>query len=179
MAAEIALSFVLFIGAALLVKSFHQLTAIRPGFDPHGVLTANVALPLDQYQTPDQQRAFFEQLVPQLRALPGVASAAATATVPLRGDTQMISMIQVEGQPAISPLMANVPTARVNSVTPGYFSALHIPLIEGRLLDDRDGVDAPKSVVVNQAFVRHFFRERRSHWQEVHCQILTGTGRPA
>jgi putative ABC transport system permease protein len=56
MVAEIALSFVLFIGAALLVKSFHQLTAIRPGFDPHGVLTANVALPLDQYQTPDQQK---------------------------------------------------------------------------------------------------------------------------
>jgi hypothetical protein len=110
MVGEIALSFVLFIGAALLVKSFHQLTAI--GFDPHGVLTANVALPLDQYQTPDQQRAFFEQLVPQLRALSGVASAAATATVPLRGDTQMISMSQVEGQPAISPLLVNVPTAR-------------------------------------------------------------------
>ena len=108
MVVEIALSFVLFIGAALLVKSFQQLTAIQPGFDLHGDLTANVALPLDQYQTPDQQRAFFEQLVPQLRALPGVASAAATATVPLRGDTQMISMIQVEGQPAISPLMANV-----------------------------------------------------------------------
>jgi putative ABC transport system permease protein len=70
MVAEIALSFVLFIGAALLVKSFYQLTAIRPGFDPHGVLTASVALPLDQYQTPDQQRAFFEQLVAQLRALP-------------------------------------------------------------------------------------------------------------
>jgi len=159
MVTEIALSFVLFIGAALLVKSFQQLTAIQPGFDPHGVLAANVALPLDQYQTPAQQRAFFEQLVPQLRALPGVASAAATATVPLRGDTQMISMIQVEGQPAISPLMANVPTARVNSVTPGYFSALRIPLIEGRLLDERDGVDAPKSVVVNQAFVRHFFEK--------------------
>jgi putative ABC transport system permease protein len=159
MVTEIALSFVLFIGAALLVKSFHQLTAIRPGFDPHGVLTANVALPLDLYQTPDRQRALFEQLVPQLRALPGVASAAATATVPLRGDTQMISMIQVEGQPAISPLMANVPTARVNSVTPGYFSALHIPLIEGRLLDERDGAHAPKSVVVNQAFVRYFFEK--------------------
>ena len=159
MVTEIALSFVLFIGAALLVKSFQQLTAIQPGFDPHGVLAANVALPLDQYQTPAQQRAFFEQLVPQLRALSGVASAAATATVPLRGDTQMISMIQVEGQPAISPLMANVPTARVNSVTPGYFSALRIPLIEGRLLDERDGVDAPKSVVVNQAFVRHFFEK--------------------
>ena len=159
MVAEIALSFVLFIGAALLVKSFHQLTAIQPGFDPHGVLTAQVALPLDQYQTPDRQRAFFEQLVQRLQALPGVASAAATATVPLRGNVQMISTIQVEGQPAINPLMAKVPTARINSVTPGYFSALRIPLIDGRLLDERDGADAPKSVVVNQAFVRRFFEK--------------------
>jgi predicted permease len=159
MVAEIALSFVLFIGAALLVKSFHQLTAIQPGFDPHGVLTAQVALPLDQYQTPDRQRAFFEQLVQRLQALPGVASAAATATVPLRGNVQMISTIQVEGQPAINPFMANVPTARINSVTPGYFSALRIPVIEGRLLDERDGADAPKSVVVNQALVRRFFEK--------------------
>jgi putative ABC transport system permease protein len=159
MVAEIALSFVLFIGAALLVKSFHQLTAIQPGFDPHGVLTAQVALPLDQYQTPDRQRAFFEQLVQRLQALPGVASAAATATVPLRGNVQMISTIQVEGQPAINPFMAKVPTARINSVTPGYFSALRIPLIDGRLLDARDGADAPKSVIVNQAFVRRFFEK--------------------
>jgi len=159
MVAEIALSFVLFIGAALLVKSFHQLTAIQPGFDPHGVLTAHVALPLEQYQTPVQQRTFFEELVQRLQALPGVASAAATATVPLRGDMQMISMIQVEGQPKINPYVANVPTARVNSVTPGYFSALRVPLIAGRLLDERDGADAPKSVVVNQAFVRRFFEK--------------------
>ena len=59
MVAEIALSFVLFIGAGLLVKSFRQLTAVPPGFDPHGVLTARVALPLDQYQSVDQQRRFF------------------------------------------------------------------------------------------------------------------------
>ena len=175
MVAEIALSFVLFIGAALLVKSFQQLTAIQPGFDPHGVLAANVALPLDQYQTPAQQRAFFEQLVPQLRALPGVASAAATATVPLRGDTQMISMIQVEGQPAISPLMANVPTARVNSVTPGYFSALRIPLIEGRLLDER----RPEVGGRQSGICAPLLRERRPHRQEIHRKILAGTGRPA
>ncbi|HEY1472387.1 MAG TPA: ABC transporter permease [Candidatus Acidoferrum sp.] len=178
MVAEIALSFVLFIGAALLVKSFHQLTVIQPGFDPHAVLTANVALPLDQYQTPDQQRAFFEQLVQRLQALPGVASAAATATVPLRGDMQMISMIQVEGQPALDPFAAQVPTARVNSVTPGYFAALRIPLIEGRLLDERDGADAPKSVVVNQAFVRHFFEKEDPIGKRFTAKFSPGPGDP-
>ena len=178
MVAEIALSFVLFIGGALLVKSFHQITAIHPGFDLHGVLTANVALALDQYQTPDQQRAFFEQLVKSLQALPGVTSAAATATVPLRGNTQMISTIQVEGQPAINPFMANVPTARVNSVTPGYFSALRVPLMEGRLLDERDGADAPKSAVVNQAFVRHFFEKEDPIGKRFTAKFSPGPGDP-
>ena len=95
--AEIALSFVLLIGAGLLAKSFRQFTAIQP-IDPHGVLTARVALPLDRYQSPDQQRAFFEQLVEKLQALPGVASAGATASIPLRWIT-MNSPIQIEGQP--------------------------------------------------------------------------------
>lgn len=156
MVAEIALSVVLFIGAGLLLKSFRQLTSIQPGFDPHDVLTARIALPLDQYQSVSQQRAFFDQLVQKLQALPGVSSAGATASIPFRGN-EMISSIQIEGQPPTDFSTENVPTARVNSVTPGYFAALKIPLIEGRFLDSRDGADAPNSVDVNQAFVRKYF----------------------
>jgi putative ABC transport system permease protein len=154
--AEIGLSFVLFIGAGLLVKSFRQLTTMQLGFDSHGVLTARVALPRDQYQSLEQQRAFFEQLATKVQALPGVASAGATAWIPLRGVT-MFSMIQIEGKPRPDFSWANVPTASVNSVTPGYFTALRLPLIEGRFLDERDGIGAPNSVVVNQAFVRRYF----------------------
>ena len=139
--AEIALSFVLLIGAGLLAKSFRQLTAIQPGFDPHGVLTARVALPLDRYQSPDQQRAFFEQLVEKLQALPGVASAGATASIPLRWIT-MNSPIQIEGQPPADFGVPNFPSANINSVTPGYLAALRVPLIEGRFLDERDGANA-------------------------------------
>ena len=158
MVAEIALSFVLFIGAGLLMESFHQLTAIQPGFDPHGVLTAQVALPLDQYQSIDQQRSFFQQLVERLQVLPGVASAGATASIPLRGNT-MVSTIQIEGQAPMDQATMNVATASTNAVTPGYFAALHVPLIEGRLLDERDGANAPNAVVVNQAFVRRYFEK--------------------
>jgi putative ABC transport system permease protein len=159
MVAEIALSFALFIGAGLLVKSFHQLTAIQPGFDPHGVLTARIALPLDQYQSIDQQRSFFQQLVARLQVLPGVTSAGATASVPLRGTMMMISTIQIEGQAPTDVGTANVPTASINAATPGYFAALRVPLVEGRLLDERDGADAPNAVVVNQAFVRRYFEK--------------------
>jgi len=159
MVAEIALSFVLFVGAGLLVKSFHQLTAIQPGFDPHGVLTARVALPLDQYQSIDQQRSLFQQLVERLQVLPGVTSAGATASVPLRGMMMMISTIQIEGQAPMDQTTMNVSTANINTVTPGYFAALRVPLIEGRLLDERDGANAPNAVVVNQAFVRRYFEK--------------------
>ena len=156
MVAEIALSIVLFIGAGLLVKSFLHLTAVNTGFDSHGVLTARVALPLDQYQSLDQQRSFFSQLAEKLKAVPGVEAAGTTASIPLRGNP-MISTIQIEGQPQADFGTPNFPAASINAVTPGYFAALHIPLIQGRLLDDRDGANAPDSVVVNQAFVRRFF----------------------
>ncbi|HYL64674.1 MAG TPA: ABC transporter permease [Candidatus Methylomirabilis sp.] len=156
MVAEIALSIVLFISAALLVKSFLRLTSVNTGFDSHGVLTARVALPLDQYQSLDQQRSFFQQLVEKLKAIPGVEAAGATANIPLSGNS-MISSVQIEGQPTPDFGTPDFPAASINSVTPGYFAALQVPLIEGRLLDDRDGPDAPNTVVVNQAFVRRFF----------------------
>lgn len=155
MVAEVALAIVLFISAGLLVKSFRNLTAVQTGFDSNGVLTAQIALPLDQYQELDRQRTFFRDLVERLQALPGVTAAGATSAIPLRGNP-MISSVHVEGQPEGEMDFTKVPVARFNSVTPGYFPALHVPLIEGRLLDQRDGVDAPNSVVVNQAFVRRF-----------------------
>ena len=156
MVAEIALSIVLFIGAGLLVKSFQHLTALPPGFDPHGVLTARVALPLDQYQSLDQQRTFFQQLVSRLQAIPGVAAAGATSSLPL-GGMPTFSTVEIEGHPPTEMTMGKIPTANVNSVTPGYFAALRLSLIEGRFLDERDGANAPNAVVVNQAFVRRFF----------------------
>ncbi|HLZ51528.1 MAG TPA: ABC transporter permease [Candidatus Acidoferrum sp.] len=159
MVTEIALSFVLLSGAGLLVKSFHQLTAIEPGFDPHGVLTARVALPLDQYQSLDSQRAFFQQLVERLQTLPGVASAGATASIPLR-ENLMLSTIQIVGHPPADFGVPNVPTASINSVTPGYIAALRVRLVEGRFLDERDGANAPSSVVVNQAFVQRYFEKK-------------------
>lgn len=177
MVVEIALSFVLFIGAGLLVKSFHQLTAIAPGFDAQGVLTARVALPLDQYQSVDLQRAFFQRLVEKLQVLPGVASAGATASIPLRGNVIM-STVQMEGQPPTDFGAANVPITRVNSVTPGYFAALRVPLIEGRLLDERDGADAPNSVVVNQAFVRRFFEKEDPIGKRFTAGLMPRSGGP-
>ena len=178
MVVEIALSIVLFIGAGLLVKSFRNLTAVDTGFDPHGVLTARVALPLDQYQALDRQRAFFQQLVARLGALPGVTSAGATAALPLGGGGAMMSSVHIEGQPESELTAANAPIARTNAVTPGYFAALRVPLLDGRLLDERDGPEAPNAVVVNQAFVRRFFTKENPIGQRIFAGMGPGKGEP-
>ncbi len=156
MVLETALSLVLFVGAGLLIRSFLRLTAIAPGFSPDSVLTARVSLPLNEYQAPEQQRAFFRQIVARTQVLPGVASASVTQALPLQS-LQMMMSIMIEGHAPDEMAHAGMPVTGVDIITPGYFSALRIPLISGRYLDDRDGTNAPHTAVVNQAFVRQFF----------------------
>jgi putative ABC transport system permease protein len=150
---EVALSFVLFIGAGLLVRSFLRLTAIETGFNPDRVLTARLSLPLGM---PEEHRAFFQRYLERVQATPGVTAAGATAALPLQGSMMVVSM-QVKGQPPTDLQHSNVPVTAMSIVTPGYFPALRIPLIAGRYLDERDGANAPKTVVINQACVRKYF----------------------
>ncbi len=161
MVLETALSLVLFIGAGLLVRTFIGMTSISPGFDPQGVLTASILLPVNQYQSPEQQRAFFHQLVERVQALPGVTSAGATAVLPLQ-DSMMMIASQVQGQAQGDPSRGsspqlNIPATAFNITTPGTFAAMRIPLKQGRYLDDRDGANAPGAIVVNEAMVRRDF----------------------
>jgi predicted permease len=149
---EVALSLVLLVGAGLLIRSFLRLASVAPGFDPHHVLTAQVSLP-SLYQTGGRQVAFFARLLERVRGLPGVVSAGATAVLPLRGFT-MAAPVTVEGHAGAAPEAAD---AALDIVTPGYFSALHIPLMAGRLLDARDTAGSPLVLVVNRAFARVFF----------------------
>jgi putative ABC transport system permease protein len=172
MVAEIALSLVLFIGAGLLVRSFMQLTSIQAGFDSSNVLSAKVSLPLNDYQRPDQQLAFFQQLADKLQALPGVTSAGVTGSLPLRASSR-ISTVQIQGQlqTDINQATSSIPTAAVNTVSTGYFNAMRIPLISGRYLDDRDGESAPLSIVVNQAFVRRYLAKEDPLGKKVNAGI--------
>src|SRR5262249_34582335 len=84
MVLQTALSLVLLIGAGLLLRSFRELTSIPPGFNPDSVLTGRISLPVNEYRTPEQQRAFFENVLQRTKALPGVDSAAVTQALPLQ-----------------------------------------------------------------------------------------------
>jgi putative ABC transport system permease protein len=157
--AELALALVLLVGAGLLVRSFVRLISIPPGFDPHGVIAATVSLPINEYKTPEQRHAFFEDLVARLQAMPAVTSVGGGVVLPLQGFYSSAA-ISVEGRPPANTDISSSQgewSSYFNTVTPGYFTTLRIPLLMGRNLDSRDVPGAPRSVVVNQAFVRRFF----------------------
>lgn len=149
---EIALSFMLVIGAGLLIKSFIRLVRVDPGIDPNNVLTLRLDLPGSRYPEDHQQRAFFEEIERRISGLPGVESVGATTCLPLEG-YKWTGDATVEGHPAEDYLRE----LRHKEVTPGYFRTLKIPLLAGREYDGRDTANSPKMAVVNEAFARWAF----------------------
>jgi len=156
--AQVAVSFVLLIGAGLMLRSFMKLQRVDPGFQPENVLTMDISLDFVKYNTGDKQRAFFETLLEKVQSQSGVRSAAAAMMIPLTADMTMTGDFQLEGQ-AMTPGQA-MPQADYRIVSPSYFEALHIPILSGRgfLQSDRPG--NPDVAVVNLAAARHIWGSR-------------------
>jgi putative ABC transport system permease protein len=150
---QLALALVLLAGGGLLMRSFVRLTATDPGFDPHNLLTARLGLPDNQYPRPEQQRAFFQNLLASLRSLPGVSAAEAVVAPPFWG-YMMAAGFDIEGRLSRADVNQG---AAINIVSPGYLHAIGVPLISGRTFTPLDSADAPKVVVFNRACARTFF----------------------
>ncbi len=151
---EVALSLILLIGAGLMIRSFWELQNVDPGFDTTNTLTLRVGLAPPKYADPQQQLAFHDRVLEQIRALPGVVAAGSTTTLPLTGSGSK-QPFTVEGRPA--PPVAEQPLAQTRYVSPDYFRAAGIPLRQGRAFDDRDREGAPQVVVISEAMARRFF----------------------
>jgi predicted permease len=155
-AAQVALSLVLLIGAGLLLKSFARLQQVQLGFDPDPVLTARIALPDARYSGPAQQAAFFDALVERVKALPGVRAAGTVSWLPLSG-LRSATDLWIEGRPVPPP--DERPGAHIQAVTPDYFRAMGIPLREGRTIATTDGLEQPKAVVVSRSFAERYLTD--------------------
>lgn len=152
MVSEIALSFMLLVGAGLLIKSFIHLREVNPGFNPSNMLTLRVSLPAGKYQQGEPRLQVFRQVVERISGLPGVASAGAITQLPLRGDTFNLGRGYLrEGDPQTSEAAGN---ANFLSVTPAYFDTMQIPLKAGRGFTEHDTNDAPKVIIVNETLAR-------------------------
>ena len=172
-AAEVALSVVLLIGAGLLLKSLAHLQGVQPGFDPHNLLTMRVTLPGIRYSEPRSRIAFFSQLSDRLRQIAGVESAALVSELPLAGGGPGGNPFSIEGRPYDS--FGRVPQVATRYRTSrDYFLTMRIPLLAGRLLDQRDSPDAARVAVVNQTLVRSFFAGGNPIGQH----IMMGAPRP-
>jgi putative ABC transport system permease protein len=158
-AGEFALALVLLVGAALLVQSFWRLQRVHLGFNPSSVLTARLWLPQPNlpetgpYFTHDARVSFYRRVLDRIAALPGVEAAGGVTSLPLAGATGR-SAFTIEGRPAAT---GDVPMSEASFVTPGYFHALGIDLVRGRLFDHHDDVKAPLALLVSESFARQFF----------------------
>src|SRR5207249_1080120 len=134
--AEVALTFVLLVGAGLLLLSFHRLLQVNPGFAVDRVLTFRINPPEDKYQTDEQEILFYHALLEKLRALPGVQAASlASQTTPLHeGGWDMRFLI--EGRPEPPPHLQ--PSLQVHLIAPDYFRVMGIPLLQGRDFTEQD-----------------------------------------
>lgn len=151
---EVAISFVLLVGAGLLVASFVRLTHEDKGFDPSRVLTFEVSLPVAKYRGPQQQIAFFREALNRLRALPGVEEAGAINELPLGGG-DVNGGFTIEGRPT-GPRDPE-PVSEKRMISAGYFATMRIPLLQGRFFNDRDREGAPQVAIVNEALARRYF----------------------
>jgi len=151
---ETAISLVLLAGAGLLLKSFVRILEVKPGFDPAGVLTMRVALPMQKYTKPEQWRAFYAKLVERVQSLPGVEAAGAVNILPLSGESES-GTVTVETRAV--PADQTTPEADLRPATPGFFKALRIPLIRGRYLDERDSESSPRVAVIDATLAQTYW----------------------
>jgi putative ABC transport system permease protein len=150
---QVALSLLLIIGGGLLLRSFVRLLHVDPGFDAQNILTMNISLPTVKYAKPEQQIAFFDELLRRVSTLPGVRSAAISAALPL--SWKRITPVLPDGQPDV-PLPQR-PFIDIEAISPQWFQTLRVPLRGGREFTVADNAQAPKVVVVNESFARRFW----------------------
>jgi putative ABC transport system permease protein len=168
---QVALSIVLLIGAALLMESFARLHRVDPGFQASNLLTMKIALPPARYNTPQKRAAFFDELVNRLESALAVRGVAMAMSLP--ATSVMHTNIFIAGRPA--PHENEPQMVQMQSITPGYFQTMGIPVRRGREFTARDNAaGAPPVMVINEALARRFWPDYPRGQDPVGQRILEG-----
>ncbi|MGA8104775.1 MAG: ABC transporter permease [Candidatus Acidiferrales bacterium] len=150
MVTEVALAVVLLAGSGLLIRSFMKLQGVDKGFAAQSTVTMNIQLD-PRYSQPERQTAFFRNVIDRTSALPGVEAAAAINYLPLGGG-ESITLLTVEGYPFDQKIFFED-----RAVSPRYFAAMGIPLLQGRDFTDDDSGGHPRAAIVSRSFARKYF----------------------
>jgi putative ABC transport system permease protein len=153
--AEVALAFAVIVGAGLLVRSFARVTAVDPGFAVPHRLTMRVTLPVARYPSDTTRRAaFYDQLFARLSGLAGVAAVGGVSELPL-GELKNMGSFDIQGRP--TPRGQDEPHGDWRSASPGYFRAMGMALVRGRVFSDRDGATTSPVVVIDEEAAHRYW----------------------
>lgn len=164
--AQTAIGVVLLIGSGLLMRSFISMMNVDPGFDPSHLSTSRVAVSGDALKH-DQRFLFYQRLLERLSVLPGVKSASAGWPLPMSNSAATISF-NISGRPVAK---GDEPSEAMGLAMPGYFETMRIPLIAGRMFNDRDGLAGPPTMIVNQAFAAKYFPNQSPLGQHIQAGL--------
>jgi putative ABC transport system permease protein len=171
---EVALSVVLLVGAGLLFRSFMQLQSVKTGFTPEQVLTMRLTPAGANYRNDADYIAFYSQALQRVSAVPGVQTVGAIDTLPLiKGPT---AGFRIEGRPPLTP--DKWPGGNFRRVSPDYFRAMNIPLVEGRPFSEHDTENTPTVVLVNQALANHDFPNESPVGKRINLGNTDAQGQP-
>jgi len=151
--AEIALSLILLVGAGLMLRSFHRLISVSPGFETQRILTLKMFTSPARYLQPRKRAGYFARVLDEIRTVPGVREAGSAHFLPLQENNSGSCFDLAEQGP---PTPSASPDADFLVISPGYFQAMGTPLRAGRHFDARDAFDSPSVIAVNQEFARRF-----------------------
>jgi putative ABC transport system permease protein len=150
---EVALAFVLLIGAGVMIRNFLHLQNVNPGFRTENLLTAAVSIIGEGYNKPERISGFYQELLVRLQALPGVLSVGAVNRLPLSG-SNFTNSFNIDGVPRAP---GEIRVADYRAVSSDYFQAMGIPIQQGRVFTNRDQKDAPPVALINNAMARKYF----------------------
>jgi predicted permease len=148
---EVTLACVLLIGAGLMLRSFLNLLNTDPGFRPEQTVTASISLPEAAYKDGKARARFYEALLDKLGSVPGVTAVGASSDLPWTGWDDNAGGIAIQGEPTPPNQRLH---ARYHMATAGYFRALGIPTLRGRVFDEHDTADSQKVFIINEAMAR-------------------------
>ena len=153
--AQVGLAHMLLVGSGLMLRSFVALRSVDSGFDGEGVMTVRLSVPSAEISDAAETAEFFRQLKERLEAQPGVETVGFTSAVPLGGGSRSFSTQELEDHPR-GPGEQRI-FASNNNASPGFFEALHIPLIEGRTFQAGDRGDQTRAAIVSESFARQWW----------------------
>src|SRR4030095_12428475 len=155
--AQVALALVLLASAGLFLRSFAQLTRENPGFDSHGVLTVRLSLSTDSYPDRASVVRLVDKVLPRLTSIPGVESAGIVSLLPLGGGHSSINFTLPDRPPS---QRQDTQRANYRIVTPGYMSAMRIPLLSGRDFTEEDDANRTAVALISAPLARKLFSDR-------------------